>query len=67
MYLLHHLLALLQLHLQSFILDLTPGYNGLGKDSGKMRQETFKLWDLEQLILEIWQYNLQLSPHSQYI
>ena len=40
-----------------FILDLTPGFNGLGKDNYKMRQETFKLWDLVRLILEIWQYH----------
>ena len=32
---------LLQLHLQSW-LDLTPGFNGLGKDNCKTRRETFK-------------------------
>ena len=36
-----------------FILDLTPGFNGLGIDNFKMIQETFKLWDLVQLILEV--------------
>ena len=29
-----------------FILNLTPGLNGLGKDNYKMRQEAFKFWDL---------------------
>ena len=28
-----------------FILDLTPGFNGLGKDNCKTRRETFKHWD----------------------
>ena len=36
-----------------FILDLTPGFNGLGKDSCKMRRETFQYWDLVWLILEV--------------
>ena len=35
--------------------DLTPGFNGLSKGNCKMRWETFKLWDLECLILEVWQ------------
>ena len=39
-----------------FILDLTPGFNGLGKDSGKTRWQTFKLRNLVWLILEVWQY-----------
>ena len=39
-----------------FILDLTPGFNGLGKDNCMTRQETFKLWDLVFLILEVWWY-----------
>ena len=38
-----------------FILNLTLGFNGLGKDSCKTRWETFKFWDLMWLILEIWQ------------
>ena len=33
-----------------FILDLTPGFNGLGKDNSKMRRETFKFWVLVHLI-----------------
>ena len=39
-----------------FILDLKPGFNGLGKDNNKTRQETFKFWDLVQFILEVWQF-----------
>ena len=36
-----------------FILDLTPGFKGLGKDDFKRRWESFKFWDLVRLILEI--------------
>ena len=36
-----------------FILDLTPGFIGLGKDNCKTRRETFKFGDLVWLILEI--------------
>ena len=43
-----------------FILDLTPGFNGLGKDKYKTRRYPFKLWDLIRLILEIWRY----LPHK---
>ena len=39
-----------------FILDLTPGFNGLGKDSWKTRLELFVFWCLVQLILEILRY-----------
>ena len=40
-----------------FILDLTPAFNGLGKDNDKMRQETFKFRDLVHLILEtLWYF-----------
>ena len=39
----HRLSALLQL---IFILNLTPGFNGLGKDNYKMTREAFKFWDL---------------------
>ena len=35
-----------------FILDLTPGFIGLGKDNCKTRWETFKFGDLVHLILE---------------
>ena len=37
----------------AFILDLIPGFNILHKDNCRMRQQTFKFWDLVQLILEI--------------
>ena len=36
-----------------FILDLTPGFNSLGRDNCKMRRLSFKLWDSVRLILEI--------------
>ena len=39
-----------------FILNLTPGFIGLGKDDCKMRRETFKFCDLVFLILEILRY-----------
>ena len=39
-----------------FILDLTPGFNGLGKDNCKTTWEWFKFWDLVHLILEILRY-----------
>ena len=32
----------------------TFGLNGLGKDNCKTRRETFKFWNLVQLILEVW-------------
>ena len=38
------------------ILDLTPGFHGLGKDNCKMRRETFEFSDLVWLILEVWLY-----------
>ena len=39
-----------------FILDLTRGFNGLGKDNCKMRRESMNLLDLLCLILEVWGY-----------
>ena len=39
-----------------FILNLTPGFNGLGIDNCKMRWETFEFWDLVCLTLEAWGY-----------
>ena len=39
-----------------FILDLTPGFIGLGKDNCTMRRETFKFGDLVRLILDILRY-----------
>ena len=46
----HRLSALLQL---IFILNLTPGFNGLGKDNCKTREESFQFCDLVRSILEI--------------
>ena len=37
-----------------FILDLTPGFIGLGKDNCKTRRATFKFWDLVRFILKIY-------------
>ena len=34
-----------------FILDLTSGFNGFGKDNCKMRRESFKFWDFVRLII----------------
>ena len=39
-----------------FILNSIPGFNGLGKDNNKMRQEAFKFWVLVRLILETLRY-----------
>ena len=39
-----------------FILHLTPGFNGLGKDNCKTRRDSFKFLDLVPLILEILRY-----------
>ena len=36
-----------------FIIDLTPGFIGLGKDDSKAMRETFNFGDLMRLILEI--------------
>ena len=36
-----------------FIIHLTPGFNGCGKDNCKMRWETFKFGNLVRLILDI--------------
>ena len=41
-----------------FILDLTPGFNGLGKDNCKTSQETSMFSDLMWPILEVWRYIL---------
>ena len=39
-----------------FIMDLIPGFNGLGKGICKTRREAFQFWYLVRLILEIWRY-----------
>ena len=47
-----------------FSLDLTPGFNGLGKDSCDVRWESFKCWDLVWLILEFsWYFAFLLKFH----
>ena len=46
------------------ILDLTPGFNGLGKDNCKTRRESLKFCDLVWLILEILQYFRLWSMNS---
>ena len=40
------------------IIDLIPVFNGLSRDNGKTRQESFKFWDLVRLILEILRYHI---------
>ena len=35
-------------------MNLTPVFNGWGKDNCKTRRETSQFWDLVWLILEIW-------------
>ena len=44
-----------------FILNSTPDFDGLGKDTCKTRCETFKFWDSVHLIVEVWQYQIILS------
>ena len=55
-----------------FILDLTPGFNGLGKYNCKTRRETFQLWGLVGLILESWRldkclFNAALTTNNNYL
>ena len=45
-----------------FILNLTPGFNGLGNDNCKTGRETFMFWDWVRLILENWRY-VWWQPH----
>ena len=46
-----------------FILNLTPGFNGLGKDNCKTRRETFMFWDWVRLILDNLRYYFVLWSH----
>ena len=39
-----------------FILDFTPGFDGLVKANCKTRRETFKFWNLMRLLIEMWRY-----------
>ena len=43
-----------------FILDFTPGFNGLGKDSCKTKRETFRFQYLVQLMVEVRRYTSQM-------
>ena len=36
-----------------FILDLTPGFNGLGKGKYTTMWEEFKFWDFVRLLLKV--------------
>ena len=36
-----------------FIFNLTPGFNGLGKDNCKTWRETFQFWDFVHLIIQV--------------
>ena len=47
-----------------FILDLTPGFIGLGKDNCKTRWGTIKFGGLVRLILEILRYLLLASSNT---
>ena len=47
-----------------FILNLTPGFNGLGKDNYKMRREAFKFWYLVRLILKTLRYVIFCIPRG---
>ena len=42
---------------------LTPGFNILHKDNCKTKRETFKFWDLVQLLLDIWRFSWVESLH----
>ena len=46
-----------------FILDLTPGFNGLGKGNCKTRRESFNFGDLVPLILQILRQILFFLAH----
>ena len=39
-----------------FILDLTPGCNGLAKTTVRLEGKPFKFWDVLRFILEAWRY-----------
>ena len=47
-----------------FILDLTPGFSGLGTDNCKTRRESFKFWHLVRLILETLRYFYKIEIFS---
>ena len=39
-----------------FILNLTSGFTGLGKDNYKASRETFKFWNSVSVLAEVWRY-----------
>ena len=55
-YFLGYTVACLRCSNYIFILNLTPGFNGLSEDNCKRIQETFKFWDSVRLILEVLRY-----------
>ena len=47
-----------------FVLDLTPGFNGLSKGNCNTRREIFTFWDFVQLISDSWRYIRYARLHS---
>ena len=41
-----------------FILNLTPGFNGLSKGNCKTRRDTFKFLNLVRLVSEVWLFSI---------
>ena len=50
-----------------FFLDLTLGFNGLGKDKSKTRREPFKFWYFVCLILDILRHMYIKPCHNVFI
>ena len=50
-----------------FILDLTSGFNGFGKDSRKTVRESFKCWDLVRLDGSLNPSSWKTRTHLSYI
>ena len=48
----------------NFFLDLTSGFNGLGKDNCKTIREAVKFWDMVRHILEVFWYWLIVREQS---
>ena len=47
-----------------FTINLTPGFNIMGKDNCKTRPEIFMFGDCVRLILENWRYIKYVSTHT---
>ena len=45
-----------------FIIDSTPGFNGLGNNNCKTRPETLNFWDLMRLILDLTVLDSAFNP-----